>query len=85
MDQKLIPSDVYGSLAQAKMLERIKLLDKNELKNIVDSLNEIMDLYEKGKFQLKPTDEDMHTKIETYLTKNIGEAGKKNTYRQIKK
>lgn len=77
MDQKLISYDIYGSLAQAKMLEKIEVLNPIELEKIIKGLNGILDLYAKEKFVLMPDDEDMHTKIETYLTKNIGEGGKK--------
>jgi argininosuccinate lyase len=40
-------------------------------------LKEISKLYGEGKFKLASGDEDMHTKIENYLTGKYGEAGKK--------
>jgi argininosuccinate lyase len=77
MDQKLIPYDVYGSVAQAKMLCKIGILTNEELSKTLAGLTEIIDLYEKGKFNLEPSDEDMHTKIESFLTESLGEIGKK--------
>lgn len=77
MDQKLIEYDIQGSLAHAKMLYKIGILNKKELQIIEKGLKESFDLNKKGKFNLKFGDEDMHTKIENYLTEKHGEVGKK--------
>lgn len=77
LDQKLVKYDVYCSLAHAKMLQKIGILSIEELEDIQKGLQEILQLEEKGEFVLQPGDEDMHTKIENYLTKQYGEAGKK--------
>lgn len=77
LDQKLIPYDIQGSIAHAKMLNKIGILSKDELSKLVQGLNKVLKLAKKGKFKLKFGDEDMHTKIESYLTKNYGEVGKK--------
>lgn len=77
LDQKLVPYDVYGTLAHAAMLAKIKILTQKELKEIQKGLQKILILYEKGKFLLEMGDEDVHTKIENYLTKQYGEVGKK--------
>ncbi|MBI2022394.1 argininosuccinate lyase [Candidatus Daviesbacteria bacterium] len=77
MDQKLVPYDIKGSLAHAKGLFKIGILSKKELKQIEQGLGEIQELYESGEFLLELGDEDMHTKIENYLTKEYGEVGKK--------
>ncbi len=76
-DQKLVLHDVKGSLAHAKMLHKIGILTKIELLDLEKGLSEIVDLYEQGKFVLNLGDEDVHTKIEGYLTENYGEVGKK--------
>ncbi len=76
-DQKLIPYDVYGSLAHAKMLYKIKIITKTELAQLEEGLKEILTLNEEGKFALVAGDEDIHTKIENYLTEKYGETGKK--------
>lgn len=76
-DQELIPYDVQGTLAYGKMLRRHKILTDDELKKLKKGLDEIMKLYEAGKFQLKLEDEDCHTKIENYLTEKHGDIGKK--------
>ena len=77
LDKKLTPYDVKGSAAHAKMLKKIGIITKDELKKLIQGLDEIAKLHDKGKFYLKMGDEDIHTKIENYLTVNFGEVGKK--------
>jgi len=76
-DQALIPYDVQGSYAYGKMLHRHGILTNEDMKVLKKGLDEIMDLYNKGKFVLKVEDEDCHTKIENYLTENFRDIGKK--------
>lgn len=76
-DQKLLIYDVQGSIAHAKMLAYIGMLTKEEYKILEKGLHEILELDKKGTFQLVFGDEDIHTKIENYLTEKYGEAGKK--------
>ena len=40
-DQRLVLEDIQGSLAYAKALQKIDILTMNELKSIVNGLNEI--------------------------------------------
>lgn len=77
VDQKLIPYDIQGSIAHAKQLFKIGILTKDELSKLAQGLKQILKLTEKGKFKLELGDEDMHTKIENYLTEKSGEVGKK--------
>lgn len=77
LDQKLVKADVLGSLAQAEMLKKIGVLTPAELKRARRGLLQILKLNEAGKFNLEPGDEDVHTKIENFLTLNCGEVGKK--------
>lgn len=77
MDQKLIKYDVQGSLAHVKMLFKIGILSKEELKKLEKAFQEILDLEKKTKFNLEMGDEDIHTKIENFITKKYGEVGKK--------
>jgi len=76
-DQELIPYDVEGSLGYGKMLHRHGILTSEELAKLRKGLDEIMELYKKGKFILTLEDEDCHTKIENYLTEHHGDIGKK--------
>ena len=77
MDQKLIPYDIEGSIAHAQMLHKIGILTMAEFKTLEKGLQEILKLWNKGNFKLEIGDEDMHTKIENYLTEKYGEVGKK--------
>lgn len=77
LDQKLVKYDCLGSLAHAKMLCKIGILTLKELKLLTKGLNEIQKLDAKGQFQLSEGDEDIHSKIENFLTAKCGETGKK--------
>ena len=77
LDQKLVVYDCFGSIAQAKMLAKIKVLSGEEEKKLVESLKSIIKLSEEGKFKILQEDEDCHTAIENHLIKETGEAGKK--------
>src|SRR3989344_6196267 len=77
MDQKLLPYDIEESLAHAKMLQKMNIISKDELTKLEKGLKEILKLSANGKFNLQLGDEDIHTKIEDYLTEKYGDAGKK--------
>ncbi|MDP3998505.1 MAG: argininosuccinate lyase [bacterium] len=77
LDQKLAIFDVYGSLAHIKMLAKIGILSSGELKEATKGLLKIIELIREDKFQLQPGDEDIHTKVENFITEHNGEVGKK--------
>ena len=77
LDEKLIPFDIRGSLAHAKMLKKIGILTHNELKILKSGLQVIFKLANAGQFTLEIGDEDIHTKIENYLTERYADVGKK--------
>lgn len=77
MDQKLLKFDVQGSLAHTQMLFKIGILSKDELNKLQKAFKEILDLDKAGKFSLEIGDEDIHTKIENYITEKYGEVGQK--------
>lgn len=77
VDQKLVKYDCLGSLAHAKGLKKIGILNQEELEQIEKGFLEIINLDKKGKFILEKGDEDVHTKIENFLTEEYGEIGKK--------
>ena len=74
IDMKLINYDCKASIIHAKMLRKIGVLSKIELKKIINALNEIIN---SNDLTIKINDEDCHTAIENYLIKKIGDAGKK--------
>lgn len=77
VDQKLLKFDAEGSRAHAKMLFKIGILSKKELNQLGKAFEEILKLDQAGKFNLEFGDEDMHTKIENYITAKYGEVGQK--------
>jgi argininosuccinate lyase len=77
LDQKLAIYDVYGSLAHAKMLKKIGILSAKELTQLQEGLLRIIKKIEGNEFMLQPGDEDIHTKIENFLTDQYGTVGKK--------
>lgn len=77
VDKKLVYFDCIASMAHAKMLNKIKILSKNELNKLVSGLKEIITLNSKGKFVIKQEDEDCHTAIENFLIQKHGIVGMK--------
>lgn len=77
VDQKLLKFDVLGSIAHAKMLKKIGILSDKELTQLTKGLIEILKMGEDGQFLLRQSEEDIHTKIENYLTEKLGTVGKK--------
>ena len=77
LDQKLVRYDCLASIAHAKMLAKIGILTDEEAQKLEDTLNQIIELDEKGEFQIQKAQEDCHTAIENYLVKTLGKLGEK--------
>ncbi len=77
LDQKLVKYDCIASIAHARMLGKIGILKKDEAQKLVKWLNKIISLDKKGRFKISKEQEDCHTAIENYLTKKLGDLGKK--------
>ncbi|MFH2013104.1 MAG: argininosuccinate lyase [Pseudomonadota bacterium] len=77
LDQKLVRMDVIGSIAHARMLTKIGILKEDEYIKLKGALLEILKLYSEDKFHIEVEDEDVHTKVENYLTERLGDLGKK--------
>lgn len=77
LDRELLRHDCRASLAHARMLHRIGVLEAGELADLEAGLAEIDDLASRGEFVLTAADEDCHTAIENHLTRRCGEAGRK--------
>ena len=77
LDLVLAKYDVIGSLAHAKMLFKIGLLDANEIGSVQRELNSILGTIENGDFIIEDSFEDVHSKIEFLLTEKLGDTGKK--------
>src|SRR3990167_7792364 len=77
LDLELLPYDIQGTMAHAKMLHKIKILTAKELSVLLGGLNKILALWKAGKFKIDKSQEDGHTAIEAYLTSKHGDVGKK--------
>lgn len=77
LDQQLVRYDCLASIAHAKMLGRIGILEEEEVQRLVKELNDIIALDKQGKFEILREQEDCHTAIENHLTKRLGDLGKK--------
>jgi len=77
LDQKLLPFDIEASIAHARALEKANILTHEELNALIAGLNEILEKFLQGKFEIKQSDEDCHTAIENYLVEKLGQLGKK--------
>ena len=77
LDRDLVKYDALGSIAHAAMLQKVGILSEDEFDSIRATLVEIIQLDQEGKFDISLEDEDVHTKIENYLTEKLGDTGKK--------
>jgi argininosuccinate lyase len=77
LDLYLAPFDMQASKAQARMLASIGLISKEEEGQLLQGLDELLAQVEAGTFKIEPEFEDVHSKIEHYLTEKYGDAGKK--------
>jgi argininosuccinate lyase len=76
LDNRLIRHDVWGSLAHAMMLQKIGILNEEELQSLKQALREILEQEKTNKFVVERSEEDVHTSIENFLIEKVGPAGK---------
>ena len=76
-DRRLYRHDIRGSIAHARMLARVGLLNPREARAIVAGLEEIERQIDAGRFRFTSADEDIHLAIERRLIDKIGTAGRK--------
>lgn len=77
IDIHIAKYDIQASLAHARMLESINIMSMDELQQLEIGLNRLLNQIEEGTFNIEDQFEDVHSKIEFELTKQLGEVGKK--------
>ncbi|MDD4647215.1 MAG: argininosuccinate lyase [Sphaerochaeta sp.] len=77
LDQQLVIADCLGSIAHARGLHHIGILDAEELASLEEGLKKIISLKMEDSFPITKENEDCHTAIEGFLTDEYGEVGKK--------
>lgn len=77
-DELLIPFDIWNTEAHDIMLYKQNIINKDEIKVILQALTRVKELYENGQFKLDPQKEDVHMNIEGFITEQCDpEIGKK--------
>jgi argininosuccinate lyase len=76
-DYRLAPHDLDQSVAHARMLGRVGILNDDELAAIETGLAQVRAELDEGRFDVKPDDEDIHMAIERRLTEIAGPVGGK--------
>ena len=77
LDENLLKYDILASIAHTSMLNKIGILKNDEVQKLKKELINILKLKNEGKFEIKLEDEDVQTAVENYLTKKLGDLGKK--------
>ena len=76
-DVRLYKQDIVQSIAYARALFKVHVLNAKECKKIIKALEEILKGMDKGKIKLKLELEDVHMNIESLLIEKVGDMGKK--------
>ncbi len=76
-DSRLAEVDIAGSRAHVKGLAKAGLLTAAEAKSLDRNLEKVLKLARTGKLSLDPSLEDVHTAVETTLTRLAGPVGGK--------
>ncbi|MDR2905937.1 MAG: argininosuccinate lyase [Helicobacteraceae bacterium] len=76
-DRRLYREDIEGSRAHAEMLAAQGIISGEDLEAIKRGLAQVESEIERGEFDFKIADEDIHMAIEARLTAIIGEVGKR--------
>jgi argininosuccinate lyase len=75
LDARLVGYDVRASVAHAEMLNEQDLISDEDCAAIRDGLIDLEKSHARGDWEIALEDEDVHTALESRLTKNIGTAG----------
>lgn len=77
LDQRLLPYDLKASQIHVRALEAGGMLTSKEADRLIEELKAIRAVWERGEFEIRRDQEDGHTAIEAWLTRELGELGKK--------
>lgn len=77
LDLKIAKYDCLASIAHAKMLASINIINSTECDALTSELKKIIELLATGSFIIDLEQEDIHTAIENHLIQKLGTTGKK--------
>ena len=75
LDARLVSFDVRASIAHAQMLAAQGLLEPDDCNAICEGLRRLDETHAAGEWRIELEDEDVHTALETRLTRLVGSAG----------
>ena len=76
VDKRLVFDDILGSKAHAAMLGKQGIIPRDSAARINRELDKIADEIKTGKLTINTQAEDIHSFLETVLTKRLGDTGK---------
>lgn len=76
-DVRLAACDISGSIAWASALAEAGLITSDEQEQLVQGLELVRREFADGRFEAKPSDEDIHTAVERRLGELVGEVALK--------
>ncbi len=76
-DQQLFPDDIEGSRAHVRGLGRAGILADDEVRSVLEALDQVDAELTGGTFRFVGSDEDIHTAVERRVTELAGSAGAK--------
>ncbi|HEX6141588.1 MAG TPA: argininosuccinate lyase [Geminicoccaceae bacterium] len=76
-DKRLYAQDIAGSVAHARMLRAVGLLEEAECAAILAGLEQVRSEIESGRFAFRTDLEDIHMNVEARLTELTGEPGRR--------
>ncbi|MFO0735219.1 MAG: argininosuccinate lyase [Labilithrix sp.] len=76
-DRSFTREDILGSAAHVTMLRRVGLLEADDAKQLRGALLELFDRAAKGELELGDHEEDVHMAVESLLTRELGDVGKR--------
>jgi argininosuccinate lyase len=71
-DRRMYAADIQGSIAYAHALAQAGLITVAECKKLATGLEQVGAEFDAGVFQVKPSDEDIHTAVERRLGELVG-------------
>jgi argininosuccinate lyase len=74
-DRRLYAYDIQGSVAHVHALRRANLLTRTEATTLIRGLHDLQDEMDQGRWEVSPSDEDIHMHIERRLTEKVGPVG----------
>ena len=76
-DQRMYRQDIEGSRAHARMLNKVGVLNDDDLHSLLQGLDQVEQEIAEGRFEWSVAREDVHMNIEARLTELVGDAGKR--------